>query len=491
MGNRPAWRRLAGCYGAALQKTAPLMPTLASALTVIAYVIRQTHWAPLIGSGAALAFWLLLAVLCIKTVTAERANVRTFGDFSDRWRSLQKRLGESQRERQGDAAQPGTPETDNPPPAGPQSDAWQLQEAQVRSRSMEVELGKCDSRWIQGYGYCNLWVALHRAEEALIGHGKMTELAVEEGLRDESRLVGSQIPLAQKLLVRLRNAISTLSPSAAAKYLLDRFDPARESTPPGDGQEENERREKEAFGALRDVRRAINQFNDEQYDALARTRNIYLDIIFVAGLVVFFVLAIAILASVPKDRIEAGAVFYAVGVLAGFAYRWYKEVGAEQTIQDFGLATVRLFRPVVLSGVAAVLAVAALPLIDITELTQTTAGATSTVTATPGTPGATGAAAPTPATPGVTSTATPTPSPSVVGTIAPSPTPTTVPGSRGEEGVPPLRSIFSLEDNILGLLVALVFGASPELLLTLLKAQGEKYTEGLKSTSPGQGSSTA
>jgi hypothetical protein len=474
----------------ALLTTAALIPTSASVFTVIVYVIWQDRFALLIGSGAACVLWLLLALFCHRLLTVERANIRTYGDFRNRLDLLDKRLGPCGSPTEGEH---------NWTWAfwsrwwGSQQHKPQPEEARACRVSIGRELEEKDSRWIRGYGYNNLWVALHGAEEALIKGGMATDVAVEEGLRDESRLLDSEIPLKKELLVRLRNAICTLSDSAR-QYFLEPF-----TCPAGRPAADQERSKKEALGALSEVRHAINEFTDGRYQALARTRNTYLDILPIMGLAVHLILAIAILAEVPKEQIWAGAVFYLLGVIAGLLYRWYKEVGAEKTIQDFGLATVNLFRPVILSGVVALIAV---PLVSLTQGLDLTTSVESTATPTPSPTATASAVTPTPSLTATAaeSTAIPVPLALAVGRADPLPALRAVAQdgqtndrscpeepSCSDEDVPSLRCIFSLQDDMWGLLVALIFGATPEVLFTLLKASGEKHINALKSTSPGEG----
>jgi len=458
--------RIARSSLASLQATLPLMPTVASAFTIVVYILWQNRFALLIGGGATLIVWLLLALLCLimGSVSVQRANARTYGDFSKRLEQLKDTLAHIPADR---AEEP------------------QVQQAQAQLERIEKELSSEDSRWIRGDGYNTLWRALHTAEEELISAAIPDEgYVIQGGQVDESRLLDSKITAREKLLLKLRHALYALSPSTKL-YFLGRFDPpdkdSPQSLPP------------EARGVLAEVRHEINDFNDTRYHALASTRNMYLDILPLVGLAVYLVLVIAIAARVGQSQIEAAAAFYVAGVVTGFLWVWYRQTKTERTVQDFGLATASLFRPLVISGVAAIIAVVAIPvMIPNANPSSDEANATAT-------PAASLAEGMLGATPEFSPTAIagePTPS-SDGGAIQMEPTPT--PGTGEDESScdscdsdksTDLKCVFSLQHNMLGLLFAFIFGASPEALLTMLKLQGQKYVDDLKSTEAGEGGTT-
>lgn len=457
-----------GYYFALLRANVTLMPTLASALTVVAYVLWQDRFALLIGAGAALIVWLVVALLCFITesVTAERANADTYGDFHSRLTQLKEILKDLPADREHEP---------------------QVEQAKAHIALIKDELPKDDSRWVRGYGYDDLWRALHAAEEALIAAGIPKQDAILAGQHDESRLVDSKIPQNEKLLLRLRNALYALSPSTM-RYFLGRFDPPDKKLAESSAHE--------ARGVVALVRRQINEFNDDRYHALLNTRNMYLDILPLIGLAVHLVLVIAIAAKVGRSQIEAAAAFYVAGVVTGFLWVWYRETKIERTVQDFGLATANLLRPLVISGAAAIIAVLVIPVL-IPRADPSSGGATATPT-----PAASQAKALVIAMPQRSSTATiagstwtSLPSSGVI-ERAPAPVLSAQDGETSgdtcdSQGAHNLECIFSLKHNLQGLLFAFIFGATPEALLTMFKLQGQKYVDEIKSTEAGEGSSTA
>lgn len=414
-----------------LAATCPLIPTLASVVTLLVYVAWDSPYSLLAGGAAALGTWFLIALLNLNAATVELANIRTYGDFRDRLKQLDIKICLLEEEL------PENPDPDTPA----HMRLAALCEAKGHRAFLGKEMKTQDMRWVRAHGYNNLWIALHAAEEQMIVAGS-NEAAAADGLHDEARLLGSEIPHSDKLLARVRNAVYVLDDSAQ-EYFLEKFNPPAKGGSPS-----------VAKGVLAAVRCAINEFNDNRYDALARTRNVFLDMVPFGGLVAWAVLAMSILATVDTKQLEAAGAFYFAGVVAGLLYRWYVEVKTESTIQDFGLASSRLLRTLVFSGIAGVVGVllyAAVPasmgihvIPDVhTDQTSAQAAAASTTTAT----------------------------------------------CPPDKGVPPLDCTFNLKDNWFSGFIALVFGAAPELLLSVLKLEGDTYLKQVKSTMPAESGS--
>ncbi len=93
-----------------------------------------------------------------------------------------------------------------------------------------------------------------------------------------------------------------------------------------------------------------------------RVRNHLLATIFVTGFVAHILLCIAILEGVStpvnpapnRDAIIAAAVFYIVGATAGLLGRIYRESRTSTAVDDYGLSFVRLIATPLLSGLAGV-----------------------------------------------------------------------------------------------------------------------------------------
>jgi hypothetical protein len=199
-----------------------------------------------------------------------------------------------------------------------------------------------------------------------------------------------------------------------------------------------------ARAVLRTVRRAINEFRDERWNALVVARNRLAGTMIFTGLTAYVLLAIAIIKEATNDAIVAASAFYLVGAVTGLLSRLYGEARTDAAVEDYGLSAMRLLSTPLVSGlvaIAGVVLVAMLPL------------ATSVFTPPTNTPPA--------------ALQQPAAAPS---SIAPTPP------------VPTMDNIFDLNKNLLGLLVAAVFGLTPGLLFNRLQQQAETYKADLKTS---------
>jgi hypothetical protein len=81
-----------------------------------------------------------------------------------------------------------------------------------------------------------------------------------------------------------------------------------------------------ARAVIQEVRCSLNQYRDERWDGVARARNIALDTMLIVGLFMNALLVIAILAGATQTQVQAAAVFYVAGVLAGLVSGWTIEI---------------------------------------------------------------------------------------------------------------------------------------------------------------------
>jgi hypothetical protein len=277
--------------------------------------------------------------------------------------------------------------------------------------------------WVEGSGYITAWEELHRVEEALIVLAPL-ETVIADSYSDELRLEGSNIDNRDVLLTRLRENVRTLEKRLCGEKMSKASQSESEQ---GDTVEITPIMEVLAREKLRHVRRAINQFRDERRRGLVRARNRLNKTITVTGLVVFLLVALAVLLCVQPVNIVAAATFYLVGAVMGLFNQLYLDGSTETATEDYGLAAARLFHTPMISGLAALGGALAIPMLSVL--------ANSSTNATPD-----------------------------LGTI------------------PSLATILNLTDHPFSLVLAAIFGLSPTVLISRLQQEAEKYKADLKGT---------
>src|SRR6266567_1919715 len=101
--------------------------------------------------------------------------------------------------------------------------SYRIAYEQVKAYLEEIEriLARKDTRWIAGTGYLQVWLLMHRAEEAMIMLEPREEV-IKEAIYDEMCLTGSSIPAWASALKKLELAVKNLS--ASATQYLDHTD---------------------------------------------------------------------------------------------------------------------------------------------------------------------------------------------------------------------------------------------------------------------------
>ncbi len=325
-----AWkaaRRLAGIARVALAASVPWVPGLAAVGTLVIYYALAGEafvagwpnvdpaWAIPVGSALALVGWVALAVLSAGSLTGRGANERAFGEVSARARTLRARFN---------AAEGGSPATHA--------------EIDRHLDWLEQHLANeaPDPRWASGVAYLDAWVALHRAEEALLEFASPADLEAEI-LHDELRVMSSRLGQESAMLA------TRLAEAAKATGLRgDR----RSAPDPAEFAH--------ACSIAREVRHAVNEFRHARWDGLVRARNRLTKSTQMTSWTTYLLLAIAIVLDAPPEAIGAGVVFYLVGAVVGLFARLRADARLDEAIEDYGLAVARLRQTVVASGLAAV-----------------------------------------------------------------------------------------------------------------------------------------
>jgi len=392
-------------YVGGLLTTAWMLPIAAAVIAVAAYVV-PTLFPPdwklisdspvLAGVTIALVAWLLLAAFYSPMSDARHANGSSYADLQQRLCQLEARI--------------------TAVPAENRTGAFR--EAMQDCEFIATELGSSGIRWVTAIGYIALWERMHRAEEALIEIEPRSQV-VADALEDQWRLQDSTVDHSADLLAELK---------LAREYLVTLRVADTDQSPAIHS-------ETEARAVVGKVRLAIDDFRDKRRAALVRTRNLLMATMIITELFAFAILALAISARAPREAIIAAVVFYLVGALVGLFNRLSQQVGAENMVEDFALAGVRLVLTPTLSGLAAVGGVVLTGMLTMSGLTGLVQPS-----------GSSGAAAPT--------------------------------------TLPVLADIFDLNRFRIGLLIAALFGGTPAIFSSRLQQLTEEYKKDLKSTDP-------
>jgi hypothetical protein len=419
---------------AAILVTVPALPPVALIAMVVNYLVPgpvALHALdPLLGGLLIAGLFCALAALVMRFLlggtSADQANTTSFNQIRERLHELDARLAV--------AAQRADPAT---------AADVACRRARALRAQIRVQLEQSALDWVQATGYISIWKLLHRAEEALLMVDSVHDV-LGAVLFDDLRLSGAAIPNGDHLRAKLRHAASNLTGMASA-YLepvpATASAEARSVPDPASAPIDAQDQESVSRAALREVRRAINEFRDGSFEAMVRTRNHLLATLTLTGLAAVLIAATAIatrerapVTDPSTDPIVGAAVFYLVGALVGLFNRLRNESGRADDIEDYGLTAARIALTPVLSGLGAVAGVA---------ITAMLTGGTNL----PSLLSAGGA--------GVSS---------------------------APVGVPGLASIYSLGMNQFGIVIAAVFGLTPTLLIGALQNQADTYRDNIKST---------
>ena len=427
---------------ATLLSTAVFFLTLGAVVTIILYLVppgdvtvRQTGSAGSTGKPTstswrrssaplvAVAFAWLFALRNRQFTAPDRVDPRLYGEFFDRVQSLDARLPRL-------CPQTGPPICNQEPPLACQA---ACDEAWARRDFINGELvDSLGARWVQGSGYVDLWRHLHAAEEALFLVGPREDVAAD-ALYDQLRLDGAtEMAQWQSLQAKSRSAVKLLS-AASNQFVADGNDGSGEqeaaagaaAAPPATAEELTLARL-----VLRDVRRTVNGFRDGERANLVRARNSLIWTGTFTAVAAYVLLALAILNQAPMHAIVAAAAYYLVGAAVGLFNQLRRESDGQVGDEDFGFSHARLFYMPVLSGLAAVGGVVIVALLSETVF---------------------------------------------------------IGGDGTGDTVRRLPDIFNIELPGLGLVVAAVFGLTPDLLVDRLASQANQYKAALQRTSAAGG----
>jgi hypothetical protein len=432
-------------YLAAFWFMAPRLPGLIAAGWLLAYLApaipNEPPALPLaVGLWIVLVLWMLLLLPLRRIAEIPTAQPETYRELVTRYNQLFARVTAMQ------PSQSGADALDLLAPTGnPSLDEARHQLELVRklldlprrgppgARTKEGVVGGIE--WVTSTGYISAWEALNRADEALIDASSV-QSAIGEGLHDMLRLSGSQITNASHLQDALRAAVRKFDPEIDRLYFYpqrrrkDEPEPAAATAPVTDAAADAAAplSEKDAVvmkAVVREVRHAVNVYRTSHASALVRARARLLKAILVTGIAADVLVALAILMEVEPSEVATAAVFFLVGGLVGLFNRLRLEgEGGPAMTSDYGLFDARLLGTLLISGLAGV-------------------GGVFLVSAAPVVNVASGA---------------------------------------GADSVMSLADVFNLETNRIGLLVAALFGLTPELIVGSLRKQTDALKKELSST---------
>jgi hypothetical protein len=394
--------RVASEWAASLIGWVQLLPGLIAGWAVVMYVQQDAairHLALPVGLAGGIASWLLLGLAAIRFAGPERSNRTVYDDVIRRAKVLERQLPQLQAKNRA-----------------------LFETAKAAYEHIERTLGlaagtsaAAGSQWVQATGYVDLWAAIHTAEEALLAAGRDEEL-LTIAFTDRARLRASRIDARDDLLLLSGQAIITLNESAAANLPM-----------PKPSSFDGPSRTRLAKTVVQEVRHAINAYRHDRAAGLVRLKRQLVHTTTLTGLFAVLGVALAIVVGVVPEVVGGAAAFWVVGALTGLFQSAYTQQRSQYAVEDYGLATARMFLAPYLAGIAAVFGVFAVAFV---------AGA-----------------------------------PLGVSLLAP----------QGGDAAA-LRSIFDVTAHPVGLVVAAVFGLTPELIISRLRSIGEQLKLDIQST---------
>jgi hypothetical protein len=334
-------------YLTALIASSAAVPIVASMITVAVYVAPFSNdlhrWIAVpLGAIITVIFWLLFAIPCRRFALANKANRCSYGNLVNQLNDLTARIDVLKNNQQGNTG---------PLPNNVSKIAFN--EARAWCNDIVNEL-KCKGLcWLLATGYINMWKLLHHAEEALI-EIEPIEAVINRAIHDELCIQDSNMSNSEELLDKVRIAVKKLSPSAAV-YLTKqpRHQEAR-GVPHSKNNKNCSDPEMEARIALREVRRTLNEYRDNLWEGLIRSRNRLMMIVTITGFLAYILLCLPIVSNIDPSYVVAATIFFLVGAILGLFNRLYLETKVDNAVNDFGLSMARVIATPVLSGLGAV-----------------------------------------------------------------------------------------------------------------------------------------
>jgi hypothetical protein len=329
-------------FSAAFVRTANLVPLVAALASAAIYIALpqslylRPSFAIAGGIVLALIIWTTVALPYFSSTTADKADVYSYNLLVSRYKQLTEELNIYKDTAISD--DPGNVVHTNK----------NIREAENYLQAAWIVLFQRSSTWVSGIGYVNLSRLLHRSDESLILIRSMPDV-IASAAADDSRLVNLKNSSINNRKY-YRRVISTTLQELDQKPSLMQVDPTDGTV---EGKFNQDARERRARTMLREVRFALNQFYDDQWEKQVHARNNLIQITIVTGLSVYILLAFAILAVVPISTLIAGTLYFLIGAIVGLLSRLYEQSKADTSIENVHLARARLMASPLISGLAA------------------------------------------------------------------------------------------------------------------------------------------
>jgi hypothetical protein len=374
---------IAKAYGSSLVITSVAFPILAIGATVCFYLAppvafqmlpKNSNWyAPVYGFIAACIICLIFAAFRSRFSTVSGANMYIYQELMNRYHDLSARLCYQ-------AQVHKNTQNDQLPPY--QLKAFNIAQNDFDKLHNILFNDRAGIQWTLGSGYVNAWHLVHRTQEALVGVETIEEV-IGEVVHDIRAIQKSPISDSKDLIRKMLQAVNDLRPEAmvyfdelrADKYYTDVFPPhsnvdLADSNPMEESSAQTHKTEQLAREAIRQVKHALNIFQDSLRRTLVRGRNIIYIAIALTSFITYVFLCAVILWSTGPLPIGSVTVYYMIGAITGLFVRFYNEANSKNDDappDDYGLLISRLIATPLLSGLAAVggvLVTATLPVLS-------------------------------------------------------------------------------------------------------------------------------
>lgn len=360
---------IAKTYGSSLVITSVAFPIFAIGATVCFYLAppvafqmipKTSNWyAPVYGFVAAGIICLIFAAFRSRFSTVSGANMYIYQELMNRYHDLLARLDQAQIDK--------IAQKDHLP-------SYYLKALNIAQKNFDklrdiLFHDRAGIEWTLGTGYVNAWHLVHRAQEALVSVETISEV-IGEVVHDIRAIQKSPISDSKDLIRKMLQAVKDLRPEAlvyfdelqADKYYTDIFPPhsnidLADSNPVEESLGQTIQTEELARETIKQVKHALNIYQDSLRRTLVRGRNIiYIAIAMTAFITYVFLCAVILWRSDPLS-IGSVTVYYMIGAITGLFVRFYNEANSKNDDvppDDYGLLISRLIATPLLSGLAAV-----------------------------------------------------------------------------------------------------------------------------------------